>query len=83
MTHFYGAAIRNPWLTSAIHAALAAAVGHPVGDVRPPLTTFKELGREGEARLKKLKPIIKELDELVDRIEAAGQRARPSRVAAE
>jgi 4-hydroxy-tetrahydrodipicolinate synthase len=63
--------------------ALAAAVGHPVGDVRPPLTTFKELGREGEARLKKLKPIVKELDELVDRIEAAGQRARPSRVAAE
>jgi chromate transporter len=27
MTHFYGAATRNPWLTSAIHAALAAAVG--------------------------------------------------------
>jgi len=63
--------------------ALAAAVGRPVGDVRPPLTTFKELGREGEARLKKLKPIIKGLDELLDRSEATGQRARPSRVAAE
>ncbi len=27
MTGFYGAATRNPWLMSAIHAALAAAVG--------------------------------------------------------
>ena len=27
MTGFYGAAARNPWLMSAIHAALAAAVG--------------------------------------------------------
>ena len=27
--------------------ALAAAAGYPVGDVRPPLTTFTELGQEG------------------------------------
>jgi len=59
--------------------ALAAAAGYPVGDVRPPLTTFKELGKEGEARLKKLVPIMQELDDLVDRIEAA----KPHRVAAE
>jgi len=59
--------------------ALAAAAGYPVGDVRPPLTTFKELGKEGEARLKKLVPIMQELDELVDRIEAA----KPQRAAAE
>src|SRR5215475_12250719 len=59
--------------------ALAAAAGYPVGDVRPPLTTYKELGKEGEARLKKLKPIMKELDDLVDRIEAA----KPQRAAAE
>jgi 4-hydroxy-tetrahydrodipicolinate synthase len=59
--------------------ALAAAAGYPVGDVRPPLTTFKELGKEGEARLKKLVPIMQELDDLVDRIEAA----KPQRVAAE
>jgi 4-hydroxy-tetrahydrodipicolinate synthase len=59
--------------------ALAAAAGYPVGDVRPPLTTFKELGKEGEARLKKLLPIMQELDDLVDRIEAA----KPQRVAAE
>jgi 4-hydroxy-tetrahydrodipicolinate synthase len=59
--------------------ALAAAAGYPVGDVRPPLTTFKELGKEGEARLKKLLPIMQELNDLVDRIEAA----KPQRVAAE
>jgi len=59
--------------------ALAAAAGYPVGDVRAPLTTFKELGKEGEARLKKLAPIMRELDDLVDRIEAA----TPQRAAAE
>jgi 4-hydroxy-tetrahydrodipicolinate synthase len=60
---------------------VAAAAGYPVGDVRPPLTTFKELGKEGEARLKKLQPIMRELAELVDRIEAQG--ARSHRLAAE
>ena len=50
--------------------ALAAAVGHPVGDVRPPLTTFRELGEEGQDRMKKLMPIIRELDEMVDSFEA-------------
>ena len=63
--------------------ALAAAAGYPVGDVRPPLTTFKELGKEGEGRLKKLQPIMRELDDLVDRIEAEGARAKPHRAAAE
>ena len=63
--------------------ALAAAAGYPVGDVRPPLTTFKELGREGEARVKKLQGIMKELDELVDRLEGQGSPAKPARVAAE
>jgi 4-hydroxy-tetrahydrodipicolinate synthase len=42
--------------------ALAAAVGYPVGDVRPPLTTFKELGEEGKRRLKKMLGLIAELD---------------------
>ena len=59
--------------------ALAAAAGYPVGDVRPPLTTFKELGKEGEARVKKLQVIMRELDDLMDRIDAA----KPVRVAAE
>lgn len=61
--------------------ALAAAAGYPVGDVRPPLTTFNALGREGEARLKKLKAIMKELDELTDRLKHG--TARGVRVAAE
>ena len=63
--------------------ALAAVAGYPVGDVRPPLTTFKALGKEGEARLKKLKPIMKELDDLMDKLEARGGTGRGFRVAAE
>jgi 4-hydroxy-tetrahydrodipicolinate synthase len=42
--------------------ALAAAVGYPVGDVRLPLTTFKELGEEGKRRLTKIMALIAELD---------------------
>ena len=60
--------------------ALAAAAGYPVGDVRPPLTTFGELGEEGSSRVAQLLPIMSELDELVDGIEAA--RARDVRPAA-
>ena len=52
--------------------ALAAAAGHPVGDVRPPLTTFAALGDEGRARLAKLVPLMHELDELVDSLDGAG-----------
>ena len=63
--------------------ALAAAAGYPVGDVRAPLTTYKALGKEGEARLKKLKPIMKELDDLMDKLEARGGTGRGFRVAAE
>ena len=49
--------------------ALAAAVGYPVGDVRPPLTTFKELGEEGRQRLTKITAVIRELDTLMDQLE--------------
>ncbi|MDJ1018362.1 MAG: dihydrodipicolinate synthase family protein, partial [Paracoccaceae bacterium] len=49
--------------------ALAAAAGYPVGDVRAPLTTFRELGQEGRDRLDRLVPIMTELDQLVDEIE--------------
>jgi len=52
--------------------ALAAAAGHPVGDVRPPLTTFAALGDEGRARLAKLVPLMHELDELIDSLDGAG-----------
>jgi 4-hydroxy-tetrahydrodipicolinate synthase len=49
--------------------ALAAAAGYPVGDVRAPLTTFKELGEEGKLRLKKITAVIRELDDLMVKID--------------
>jgi 4-hydroxy-tetrahydrodipicolinate synthase len=45
--------------------ALAAMVGHPVGDVREPLTTFAQLGQEGQKRVAQIMPIIDELESLV------------------
>ena len=42
--------------------ALSALRGYPVGDVRPPLTTFAELGEEGIARVAKIKILIDELN---------------------
>ncbi|MCO5066278.1 MAG: dihydrodipicolinate synthase family protein [Rhizobiaceae bacterium] len=44
--------------------ALARAAGYPVGDVRAPLTTFRELGKEGEARLEKILRLMAELDNM-------------------
>lgn len=61
--------------------ALAAAAGYPVGDVRPPLTTFAALGREGEERVARLTAIMRELDALMDRLEGDG--AAPGLRAAE
>ena len=49
--------------------ALAAAQGYPVGDVRPPLTTFCDLGDEGEQRLAKVMEVVRELDRVVDDID--------------
>ncbi len=46
--------------------ALAALAGYPVGDVRPPLTTFKELGNEGKERVEKISSLIGKLNILVD-----------------
>jgi 4-hydroxy-tetrahydrodipicolinate synthase len=45
--------------------ALAALAGYPVGDVRPPLTTFTSLGEEGRERLKVLSGVMGELDGLL------------------
>ena len=50
--------------------ALAAAAGYPMGDVRPPLTTFAALGQEGKARLEKLRKLMGELDRLMESLEA-------------
>ncbi len=41
---------------------LAAWTGHPMGPVRAPLTTFEQLGEEGEQRLARIQEIIGELD---------------------
>ncbi len=49
--------------------ALAAVGGYPVGDVRPPLTTFAELGAEGTGRVAKIKVYMDELDRLMDEID--------------
>lgn len=49
--------------------ALAAAAGHPVGDVRAPITTFESLGEEGRSRVAKMVPLMQELDTVVDAIE--------------
>jgi 4-hydroxy-tetrahydrodipicolinate synthase len=51
--------------------ALAALAGYPVGDVRPPLTTFASLGTEGEERVAKLSVLMGELDALADKHSAA------------
>ena len=50
--------------------ALAAAAGYPVGDVRPPLTTFAELGDEGATAARALTAVW-ELDELMDELEGS------------
>ena len=49
---------------------LAAVAGHPVGDVRPPLTTFPQLGEQGEERVAVIRGLVQELDALMDRLEA-------------
>ena len=48
--------------------ALAAAAGCPVGDVRPPLTRFNQLGREGRDRLDKMIPLMQEVDSYAERM---------------
>lgn len=55
--------------------ALAAAAGYPVGDVRPPLTRFEQLGDEGIERRAKLTSYMKKLDALVAEIEAKDRAA--------
>ncbi len=53
--------------------ALAAAAGYPMGDVRPPLTQFNELGQEGIARRDQMLPMIKEAEDLARGVEAEVQ----------
>jgi 4-hydroxy-tetrahydrodipicolinate synthase len=51
--------------------ALAAHAGVPVGDVRPPLTTFDELGDDGRLRVARIGPIMEELAALVAELDSA------------
>lgn len=55
--------------------ALAAAAGYPVGEVRPPLTTFAALGAEGRERLAKLLALMREMDALMETLEARDRAA--------
>jgi 4-hydroxy-tetrahydrodipicolinate synthase len=48
---------------------LASVAGYPVGDVRPPISRFPELGEEGERRVAQLSGLMHQLDELVDEID--------------
>jgi len=41
---------------------LAEAAGYPMGDVRLPLTTFGELGKDGVARRDKIVPLMQEIE---------------------
>lgn len=49
--------------------ALAAAAGHPVGDVRPPLTTFAQLGEQGRGRVAAIRRVMDELDGLMSTLD--------------
>jgi 4-hydroxy-tetrahydrodipicolinate synthase len=51
--------------------ALAAAAGYPVGDVRPPITTFRSLGEEGQRQVARLVPLLHKLDRLMDQFSAS------------
>jgi 4-hydroxy-tetrahydrodipicolinate synthase len=51
--------------------ALAAVAGHPVGDVRPPLTTFASLGAEGAERVARVSALMTELNALADQFSAS------------
>lgn len=58
--------------------ALAALAGYPVGDVRPPLTTFSSLGQEGRDRIEVLSGVIREMDALLAELD----RKAPARITA-
>lgn len=48
--------------------ALAALAGYPVGDVRPPLTRFDELGAEGRRRVARISSLMADLDNLMEEL---------------
>ena len=56
--------------------ALAASRGYPMGDVRPPLTRFADLGEEGKKRLAKMQPMIAELERFAEDLVAGSASAQ-------
>ena len=55
--------------------ALAAAAGYPMGDVRPPLTRFDQLGQEGVDRRDQLVLLMKEADSLAQKMGVTARTA--------
>ena len=49
--------------------ALARAAGHPMGDVRAPLTSFNVLRQEGIKRRDRILEIMRDLDEFMDSVD--------------
>ena len=50
--------------------ALAAAAGYSMGDVRPPLTRFDQLGREGTERRDQMLKLMRKVESLAQDMEA-------------
>lgn len=57
--------------------ALAAAAGYPMGEVRPPLTRFDQLGQEGAERMRKLVPLMREVEALAHSLPPIADRKEP------
>ncbi len=55
--------------------ALAAAAGYPMGDVRPPLTRFDQLGQDGVERRDQLVALMKEAEALAERMGTTARTA--------
>jgi 4-hydroxy-tetrahydrodipicolinate synthase len=53
--------------------ALSAAAGYPTGDVRPPITRFADLGKEGIERRDKVVALMQEMDVLMLKLDADAQ----------
>ncbi len=52
---------------------LAAAAGYAMGDVRPPLTRFDQLGDEGISRREKIVPLMKEVESFAENRQSKAQ----------
>jgi 4-hydroxy-tetrahydrodipicolinate synthase len=51
--------------------ALAAKAGHPVGDVRPPITQIAQLNTEEHSRIERITELMGEVEKLVEQLDVA------------